>query len=115
VTSCAILATLQHALGLDQYGRGTGYRDHFVAGPGHTDYDTCMAATVQGLMHRYDNKHVCGGVVFIVTDEGRAFVRQNSPEPPNLSRAKRRYQEWLDSGAADCGVSFGNYLRRPGV
>ena len=38
------------------------------------------------------------------------------PKPPPISRRKarsrQRYQRWLDSGAADCGISFGRWLTR---
>lgn len=34
---------LQHALGLDQYGRGREYRNHFCTGPGSVDFLPCRA------------------------------------------------------------------------
>ncbi|MHB0986236.1 MAG: hypothetical protein ACYC05_11690 [Sulfuricella sp.] len=33
------LHILQHSLGLDKYGDGNQYRNHFVTGPGSTDFD----------------------------------------------------------------------------
>ena len=102
-----MLAILQHALGVDQYGCGEQYRDHFVAGPGHDDYRTCLAAAAQGLMRHYENAHVVGGHIFIVTAAGRKFVVETSPTPPKLTRSQERYRAYLK---ADCGLSFGEWL-----
>jgi hypothetical protein len=104
-----LLSILQHSLGVDQYGRGEQYRSHFVAGPGHSDYETCLAAERQGLMLHYHNANVVGGHIFCVTDAGRAYVEEHSPPPPKLSQSQRRYREYL---SADCGLSFGEWLKR---
>lgn len=103
------LSILQHALGVDQYGRGEQYREHFVAGPGHSDYRTCMAMAAEGLMQRHVRHGLDGGSdLFVVTDAGRRFVRENSPRPPKLTRSQRRYEAWL---RADCGMTFREWLR----
>jgi hypothetical protein len=101
------LHILQHSLGVDQYGQGNMYRDHFVGGPGHSDYEACMSLAADGLMTRHENKHVVDGVIFIVTDAGRDFVRENSPPPPKLTRSQKRYHKYLD---ADSHLSFGDWL-----
>lgn len=103
-----LLHILQHSLGVDQYGRGRQYRSHFVAGPGHCDYDKCVSLCEGGFMERHDNPHVVGGVVFVVTDAGRKAVAQYSPAPPKLTRSQRRYQAWLD---ADSGYKFGDWIK----
>ncbi|MEK9505132.1 hypothetical protein [Gaopeijia maritima] len=103
------LQILQHALGLDQYGRGTGYRNHFVTGPGSKDWDDCRALTEAGLMEMRGGSELSGGdAVFHVTDRGRAAVRAHSPEPPRLTRSQRRYARYL---AMDTGMPFGEWLR----
>lgn len=111
-----VLHIIQHSLGRDQYGqRPKGnehedYRNHFYAGPGHADFDACRDAVTQGLMREHAPSDISGGdFVFTVTDEGKAYVAKNSPPAPKLTRAQRRYQEWL---RVDCGLTFGEWLRR---
>jgi len=103
------LHILQHALGVDQYGRGRRFRRHFVTGPGSDDYDACMSLVGKGLMtHQPGNVLTGGDDAFLVTEAGQRFVTEHSPAPPKLSRSKRRYQDYLD---ADCGVSFREWLK----
>lgn len=106
------LHILQHALGVDQYGRGRRFRRHFVTGPGSDDYDACMSLVGKGLMtHRAGNELSGGDDVFLVTVEGERYVTEHSPPPPEapkLSRSQKRYQDYLD---ADSGWSFGEWLR----
>ncbi len=103
------LEILQHALGVDEYGRGREYRDHFVTGPGSRDFDTCQALVAEGLMVDCGAVAWCDGDhCFRVTDAGRRYVREHSPKPPKVTRSQRRYQRFLD---ADCGLSFGEWLR----
>ena len=107
------LHILQHALGVDQYGQGKQYRSHFVTGAESDDHADCMALFEAGLMKRRANVEMYGGMdAFFVTDEGRAFVADNSPAPPKLTRSQRRYRAWLD---ADCSLSFIDFCRRPGA
>ena len=102
------LEILQHALGLDQYGRGTFYRNHYVAGPGHHSFDECRALTDAGLMEDHGTSSLYGGDhCFTVTDAGRRYIREHSPQPPKLTRNQRRYQRFLD---ADTGMSFREWL-----
>lgn len=107
-----VLPILQHALGVDRFGRGNMYRDHFVAGPGHADYDTCMTAAEAGLMRRYDAPHLCGGVLFIVTEAGRAYVRAESPRPDRRQLARDRYARFLDVRDIFPDLTFGQFLAR---
>jgi hypothetical protein len=110
-----LLHVLQHALGRDQYGkrhRAEDYRNHFCAGEGHTDFATCREAVAQELMREHPPSALSGGdYIFVVTEAGKAYVDANSPREPKLTRGQIRYREWLRSGAADCGVSFGEWLR----
>lgn len=109
----SLLHILQHSLGVDQYGRGEQYRNHFCTGPGSDDHPICMALTEQGLMtRRVAPEHYGGMDFFYVTDAGRQYVAANSPPPPKLTRGERRYQQYLD---ADCDMSFGEWLTRARV
>jgi len=103
------LHILQHSLGLDQYGRGTFYRNHFCTGEGSLDHPSCMALVEQGFMVRRANVKMFGGDdLFAVTDLGRAAVVAQSPAPPKLSPGKQRYEDWL---AADCSMTFIEWIR----
>ena len=103
------LQILQHALGVDQVGRGDQNRSHFVTGSGSDDHPTCMALTERGLMKRWDGAtlQLGGDDFFRVTEAGRAFVAEHSPPPPKLTRSQRRYQRYLD---ADSSLTFREWL-----
>lgn len=106
------LHILQHALGLDEFGLGKSYRNHFVTGPDCDDYTTCNGLVERGLMsarkvsflHKVD-------VCFVVTDLGRSVVQAESPAPPKRTRSQRRYLQYL---AADSGLSFGEWIKGDG-
>jgi hypothetical protein len=104
-----LLHILQHSLGLDEYGRGTFYRNRFVTGEGSKDHADCMALVELGFMSRVANVKLFGGSdCFTVTDEGKHAAVANSPSPPKISRSKQRYQDYLD---VDCSMTFIEYLR----
>lgn len=106
--SDTILSVLQHALGVDEFGRGVQYRNHFVCGAGHGSYDACCAAVDQGLMTRRESQMLGeNGSYFHATDAGKFWMAENSPNPPKLTRSQRRYQRYLD---ADSSLSFGEWL-----
>ncbi|KQM92264.1 hypothetical protein ASE70_14905 [Sphingomonas sp. Leaf22] len=108
MASDTILTVLQHSLGVDQYGRGNQYRDHFVCGEGHDSYAACCAAVAQGLMTRRESALFGdNGSLFRVTDAGRAWMAANSPAPPKLTRSQQRYQRYLD---ADTSLTFREWL-----
>lgn len=103
------LHILQHSLGLDEYGQGKTYRNHFVTGPGSDDYDDCLALVAAGFMTRRAGTQLTGGDdLFLVTPAGEAHVAETSPKPPKLTRSQRRYDDFL---AADSGMRFGEWLR----
>ncbi len=108
------LTILQHALGVDRYGRGEQYRNHFVTGKGSKDFDGCMALVDAGLMTRTPGNAITGGDdLFRVTPAGVDFVALQSPTPPpapKLTRSQKRYRAWLD---ADCGYSFAEWIGVP--
>jgi len=103
----ALLRIIQHSLGVDEFGQGEQYRDHFVTGEGSDDHPACMEAVERGLMKCFPNQQHMGGMDFFrVTDAGREWMAANSPPPPKLTRSQKRYRSWHDSGASDCGWSF---------
>ncbi len=112
-----LLSILQHALGRDEYGRrrhnaSEDYRNHFCTGSGSDDFDLCSQAVALGLMTRHEPRVISGGDwIFNVTDAGKTYVTENSPAPPRISRAKKRYLQYLGSVAADLGTPFGDWLK----
>lgn len=70
---------MRHALGL---GRGSReYRNHFVTGPGTTDYPHCEALVAAGLMKRRDGNPLSGGdPIYSVTEAGRVALKPPSAE-----------------------------------
>jgi hypothetical protein len=105
----SMLSIMQHALGLDAYGRGEGYRNHFVTGEGSTDWPHCMEAFRLGYMSMREGNELSGGDnVFTVTASGKAFIKAASPSPPILTRSQKRYRRYLD---LDYPGSFSEFLR----
>jgi hypothetical protein len=103
------LHILQHSLGVDQFGQGEQYRNHFVTGEGSDDHPHCMALVERGLMQRRAGSQLTGEMdLFLVTEVGKAFMAANSPTPPKPTRSQRRYRAWLD---ADCNMTFFEYIR----
>jgi|SRR5687768_1923410 len=102
------LHILQHSLGLDEYGEGKQYRNHFVTGAGSKDFPLCKELVAEGLMTEQMNHPLAGGdSVFYVTQKGRDYVALNSQKRPKLTRSQKRYQEFLD---ADCGMTFAEWI-----
>ena len=99
------LQILQHALGLDQYGQGKMYRNHFCAGG--DDEPVCRSLVELGYMETFERAYLpyynC-----TVTRAGKQAVLRESPPPPKLTRSQRRYLAFLK---ADTGRSFGEWLR----
>lgn len=110
----ASLQILQHALGLDDYGLGAAYRNRFVTTPSTVDWPLCQNHVEAGRMARRGPHELFGGeesYCFVVTEAGRQYVKEHSPDPPRLSRSQRRYRAYL---AADSGMPFGEWLRYAG-
>jgi hypothetical protein len=103
-----LLEILQHALGLDEYGRGESHRNHFCAGG--DDVADCAELVALGYMRSWRSQHYpyfnCA-----VTELGRAAVLRESPQPPKLSRSQKRYRAWLNVADVYPDWSFGDWLR----
>jgi hypothetical protein len=109
VVVSTLLHILQHALGRDQYGKGSDYRNHFCAREGSADFNLCREAVAQGLMREFRPSQISGGDhIFVVTDAGKAYIAENSPSEPRLTRGQRRYRRFLQ---ADSGLAFGEWLK----
>ncbi len=115
------LHILQHALGLDDYGRdgkcalcpAKTYRNHYITDDNDDSGAMCNEMVASGLMERHAPRAISGEKpIFTVTEAGRAYIREHSPKPPRLSAGQARYQEWLDVSDAFPGLSFGDWLRR---
>ncbi|MFZ2650244.1 MAG: hypothetical protein WA210_09060 [Burkholderiaceae bacterium] len=65
-----------HSLGINQTGRE--FRNHFVAEPGHDDYETLLELVRRNLMSRRTYALAPDCFVFHVTDAGRAALRARS-------------------------------------
>ncbi len=104
------LHILQHALGVDQYGRGRQYRNHFVTGPGSKDFALCESLAALGFMADGGRRGPLAGGdrCFHVTESGRTAMLAASPQPPKLTRSQRRYRDWLDSPS---GMPFIEWLK----
>lgn len=98
------LRILHHTLGL-RPDRRTPYRDHFVAGPGHSDMPDLEALEAAGLMERRRTPALCdqSDVVFGCTAAGQSYAVEHLPPEPKLTR----YDEYLRS---DTGHSFAEWL-----
>lgn len=104
------LHILQHSLGLDQYGKGRQYRNHFVSGG--RDVDRCDRLLSLGLMTKQEGRELTGGMpCYFVTQAGIDYVAANSPNPPRVSRGRVRYLHWLEVSDA-YGCDFGEWLKR---
>lgn len=105
-----LLQILQHALGVDQYGRGQRYRNHFCAGG--KDVANCAELVALGYMRSFQRSYLpyfnC-----TVTDDGVKVMLRESPSPPKLTRSQLRYRKWLDvADAYNC--TFGEWLKMEG-
>lgn len=99
------LEILQHSLGVDQYGQGRMYRNHFCAGG--DDEVVCRELVALGYMETFTREFLpyynC-----IVTKAGKAAMLAESPKPPVLTRGQQRYRAFLK---ADSGLSFREWLK----
>ena len=105
------LSILQHALGLDEFGRGRQFRNNFVTGADTDDGRVCERLVGLGLMWKRDGMvSLTGGdTCYFVTDKGKFAVRTESPAPPKSSRSKQRYERFLRK---DSGLTFSEWLKR---
>lgn len=99
------LHILQHALGVDEYGQGKQYRNHFCAGG--DDIVVCQQLVAMGYMETFERDYLpyynC-----MATEAGKAAMAEESPKPPKLTRSQKRYRAFLDH---DSGIRFGEWLK----
>ena len=102
------LEILQHSLGVDQYGQGQMYRNHFCADG--SDEGICRELVALGFMWEWHKSYQemfpyynCS-----VTEAGKAAMLAESPKPPKLTRSQKRYRAFLK---ADTGRPFGEWLK----
>jgi len=102
------LHILQHSLGVDQYGLGTQYRNHFCTGERCKDWNLCNELVQAGFMEDRGVHSLSGeDHVFVVTESGKRAMTENSPTQPKLTRSQKNYIEFLDF---DGGISFHEWL-----
>lgn len=107
-----LLHILQHSLGVNQYGQGQQYRNHYAIGPECDTFALCVELAGMGLMEDKGPVEMWGGMHgFIVTDAGRRAMSDASPLPPKISRGRQRYHDFL---RADCGMKFIEWLKARG-
>ena len=109
------LHILQHSLGVDQYGQGRMYRNHFCAGgadedgaPMGGDAVICAELVALGYMKRHATTEMLPYFNCSVTEAGKAAMLAESPKPPKLTRAQFRYRQFL---AEDSGMKYGEWLK----
>lgn len=99
------VSILRHTLGLPADGRGTPYRNYFVAGPGHHDQTTLDSLVASGHMALTESKPgflAADDVLYHVTPIGRDIAINTTPPP-----RRTKYQEYLDS---EFGDGFARWL-----
>ena len=99
------LEILQHALGVDQYGRGQQYRNRFCAG--ERDEPACRELIALGYMQQHRTTELFPYFNCSVTETGQLAMLAASPAPPKLTRSQQRYRRFL---AADSDMSFKEWL-----
>lgn len=89
----AQLHILQHALGVDQHGRGEMYRNHFCAGG--DDVVTCRELIALGYMEQFATTDTLPYLNCTVTNAGKLAMLRESPTPRPLTRNQQRYHDYL--------------------
>lgn len=108
------LGILQHSLGVDQFGQGPLYRNHFVTDQDSTDGYLCESLCAYGLMIRdqnYCGHSLVGGMdLYRVTEAGKRILFSQCPKPPKKTAGQLRYEEWLRLDGCT-GETFGEWLK----
>jgi hypothetical protein len=104
-----LLQILQHSLGVDEFGEGEQYRNHFCAGI--DDLALCRELKSLGLMDEFPPTKFIPYPTFVVTRIGKDAMKEASPRAPKLTRGQERYRRWLDVSDV-CDISFGEWLKR---
>lgn len=102
------LHILRHSLGLDDTGRGREYRNHYCIGPDCHGWSDVRTLIEQRLMRDCGSGGIAGGLhIIVVTDAGKMLARKQDPMPKE-TRGHRRWKAFL---RADCGMTFGEWLK----
>ncbi len=103
------LHILQHSLGVDKYGQGKPYREHYCVGLDNAAMLADLRALVaQGWMREGHKINEGRDQYFYVTQLGLSAMKAHSPTAPKVSRGEQRYRDYLRS---ECSMSFGEYLK----
>lgn len=78
------LQILQHSLGVDQYGHGQQYRNHFCAGG--ADEAICRELVAMGYMRRHPTMGWLPCFDYSVTEEGKPEASETDGWPEALPR-----------------------------
>ncbi|WP_018875257.1 hypothetical protein [Thioalkalivibrio sp. ALJ8] len=108
----ADLHLLHHALGISDpaYPDLEPYRNHFMAGPGHSDMPGLERLEDEGLMVRSTHPLAGGVWVFSATEEGRRIALETRPRLP---KSKLRYRRYLNVRDIDPDLTFREFLSNP--
>lgn len=105
------LRILQHSLGVNEYGEGNQYRNHFVTSPEIPDGKLCEELVSLGMMTSQGPRALAGGMhCYNVTPQGIDAVALQSPvrpPRPKLTRSQQRYRDYLESETSD---SFSQWI-----
>lgn len=102
-----LLKILQHSLGVDKYGQGKMYRNHYCAGGG--DVKKCNTLVKFGYMHKFTPSEISGGdPIYTVTSLGKTVVMIESPSPPKITKSQKRYELYL---RCESNETFGEWLK----
>ena len=102
------LHILQHSLGVDSYGEGKQYRNHFATSPECPDGKRCQELVGLSLMKDHGPQALAGGMhCYTVTPLGVDAVAFKSPVRPKLSRSKQRYRDYL---SLETSLTFAEWL-----
>lgn len=100
------LSILQHSLGLDQFGQGNSYRNHYCSDP-TADLQALVDAGYmedRGEIPMWGNQNG-----YTVTEAGREAIREFSPKPPpprKTTRSQRRYRAFLRSETSSSFIDW---------
>jgi hypothetical protein len=102
---------LQHSLGVDQYGDGNQYRNHFVTSSESKDGKLCEELVSLGMMRSQGARVLAGGMHFYnVTPNGIDAVALQSPARPprpKLTRGQQRYRDYIES---ETSLTFAEWI-----
>ena len=103
---------LHHSLGISDPRKTLPYRNHFIAGEGHSDLPAIQRLIDNGLMRQVKSPSFAsqGDRLFHVTEKGEAIAIETQPRLPKLTGSKKRYQQYLD---VDGTQSFIEWLKDP--